>query len=94
MKLKAKSNSKLKNPPIKTSECDWEQYLQKVRDALWGGDMEINALARALKVRVRVYQGDGDPVLEFGSDNADWELRITYHKYLFTSAHYNSLVAA
>ncbi|CAD7932041.1 unnamed protein product [Amoebophrya sp. A25] len=72
----------------------WEDYLQKVRDALWGGDMEINALSRALKVRVKVYQGDGDPVLEFGKDNAEWELRITYHKYLFTSAHYNSLEPA
>ncbi|CAD7950839.1 unnamed protein product [Amoebophrya sp. A120] len=74
------------------SEASWQQYLQKVRNALWGGDMEINALARALECRVQVYQGDGDPVLSFGEDIADWELRITFHKYLYTSAHYNSLL--
>lgn len=74
------------------TERDWEGYLAKVRDHLWGGDMELNALSRALRVRIDVYQGDGDAVLTFGDKYHDYQLKISYHKFLYTSAHYNSLV--
>lgn len=74
-------------------EPDFDAYLRKIRDHLWGGDMEINALSRALRSRIFVYQGEGEPVLKFGEDikNPEGELRITFHKYLYACAHYNSL---
>eukprot|EP00392_Amoebophrya_sp_AT5.2_P015893 g16116.t1 len=73
----------------------WEGYVEKIRNGpLWGGYTELSALAKALESRILVYQGEGDRVLEFGADDADWELRISYHKFLYTSAHYNSLLPA
>lgn len=77
-------------------------------EALWGGDMEINVLSQLLKLQIDVFQGSGEPVLRFGEEqrkqgNAPGSsganlyqrcpaVRISYHKHLFASAHYNSLV--
>jgi len=42
---------------------------------------------------INVYQGEGEEVQKFGEEFAgNGLLKLSYHKFLYTSAHYNSLV--
>ncbi|KAI9033322.1 OTU domain-containing protein 6B [Hyaloraphidium curvatum] len=62
-----------------------------VRKPVWGGDLEIQALSRALARPIHVYQQHA-PVLRVGEDFAGKPLRVSYHRHaLALGAHYNSL---
>lgn len=70
------------------------QYTDKLRTTNeWGGQLELRALAAALKCVVVVHSA-GQPTLRMGDDaaaNAP-ELHISYHKKLLAlGEHYNSL---
>mmetsp|Transcript_5085 Transcript_5085/g.12477 ORF Transcript_5085/g.12477 Transcript_5085/m.12477 type:complete len:333 (+) Transcript_5085:48-1046(+) len=79
------------------SEDGFKKYCEeKVRGSEWGGELEIQALALSLEKRVQIFQGEGEPLLvrgdQFEGPQQYPELKISYHKFLYASAHYNSLV--
>lgn len=71
-------------------ECEFEEYLQKLRTTMWGGNLEIVALSKALKVCIHVHQSDSCSVFNEEYKNV---CLISYHLHLFTlGPHYNSLI--
>jgi OTU domain-containing protein 6 len=72
----------------------FEEYCAKVKNTSeWGGQLELRALASALKLPILVITGHGDDII-MGEEylNNDTEpLRLTYHHhYLSLGEHYNS----
>lgn len=68
--------------------------------ASWGGQLELGALAQALKKHIIVYAASG-PVIEMGKEYVNEEarvlgagsIRVSFHKYAFgLGEHYNSVV--
>eukprot|EP00794_Sanderia_malayensis_P019247 gene19247-21175_t len=60
----------------------------------WGGHLEIQALSKALKVTVEIFQANS-PVLKIGEDFSDDSntIRISYHRHAYgLGEHYNSVV--
>lgn len=85
------------------SDATFQEYCEKIRDTgVWGGQMEIQALAIDLAVAIHVVQADGTIVRmnENGSngngkdgDESNPVLWISYHKHEYgLGEHYNSLV--
>jgi OTU domain-containing protein 6 len=75
-----------------------EAYCRRVRDTtLWGGHIELDALAKALRRPILVYQSDAEP-LRFGdaaaADGAGRApLRICFRRFAYSlGEHYDSLV--
>ncbi|XP_024397303.1 OVARIAN TUMOR DOMAIN-containing deubiquitinating enzyme 5 [Physcomitrium patens] len=76
-------------------QSKFETYCREVEaTASWGGQLELGALAQALKKHIVVYSANG-PDVEMGTEytNADLKLRISYHRHAFgLGEHYNSVV--
>ncbi|BFZ64045.1 OTU protein [Saitoella coloradoensis] len=73
-----------------------EEYTKEIEETpVWGGQMEILALSRALKVPVEVVQM-GAPVIKVDvedEEDAGEPVRLAYYKHKYgLGAHYNSLV--
>jgi len=78
---------------------NFDDYLDKLvdmKDVLWGGQLEINALANGLKRKIVVYKADGDPheaIPQDGLNEEEEPIRLSYHlHYMGLGEHYNSLV--
>eukprot|EP00897_Mesotaenium_endlicherianum_P002273 jgi/Mesen1/2073/ME000151S01334 len=75
----------------------FEQYCLEVETtALWGGQLELGALAQALRKQIIVYSADL-PEVEMGSEysRSDFSgpLRVSYHRHAFgLGEHYNSVI--
>lgn len=83
-------------------EVTFESYCQEVEStAAWGGQLELGALAHALKKHIIVYSGDL-PEVEMGkeyehglaeSELRNPSLRLSYHRYAYgLGEHYNSVI--
>lgn len=62
--------------------------------ASWGGQLELGALAQALKKHIVVYSASG-PDVEMGKEyvSENLILRISFHRHAFgLGEHYNSVV--
>lgn len=74
-----------------------EAYCHRVQHTtLWGGHIELDALAKALRRPILVYQSDAEP-LKFGDGTADGAevapLRICFQRFAYSlGEHYDSLV--
>lgn len=69
----------------------FDKYLAQVRGTEWGGQHEIRAMSELLGHPIKVYQGKGDPIIDIG-DSRKSPLSVSFHKYLYSNAHYNALV--
>lgn len=69
----------------------FEKYLAQVRGTEWGGELELRALSEVLGHPIKVYQGKGDPIIDIGQSRKS-ALCVSFHKYLYSNAHYNALV--
>ena len=85
-------------PFLEDVEADaaWLEYCEKVRTSEWGTNVEVEALSRALARPIWIYQGadDGIPIIKIGEHQpygSDKPLQVTYHKFLYSVPHYNSL---
>ncbi|CAJ0957260.1 unnamed protein product, partial [Mesorhabditis belari] len=71
----------------------FKKYCKRIEgdSELWGGELEINALSRALENKIQVIQPDGR-LLEFGTDySKKAHFVLTYHQHAFAlGCHYNS----
>lgn len=83
-----------------SDSASYEAYCGKVEsDSLadWGGQLEIRALVEALNVSVAIYSADSvSPLVMTPSSSLPsvGELKISYHRHLFTlGEHYNSVIA-
>jgi OTU domain-containing protein 6 len=72
-------------------EEDLSSYIQKIHETgEWGGQIELQALAKAYNLRICVVQGDGK-VTEIGDENAQ-KIWLAYYRHGFgLGEHYNSL---
>ncbi len=68
-------------------------YCEKVRSTtLWGGHIELDALAKTLGKTIKVYQAEGEP-LTFGETEPENPLRLCFQHYAYSlGEHYDSLV--
>lgn len=58
---------------------------------MWGGSLELEALSRALGVRIEVLSAESD--YSFGPPDQGQVLLLSYHRHQYSlGAHYNSLV--
>ncbi|CRG87589.1 hypothetical protein PISL3812_04608 [Talaromyces islandicus] len=74
-----------------------EEYTKKIRlTAEWGGQLELQAIARAYGVDINVLQGDGRmEKIESADDKADGKRQIwlAYYRHTYgLGEHYNALV--
>ncbi|CAN0014895.1 unnamed protein product [Ascophyllum nodosum] len=71
----------------------FEQYCQNVEgSAEWGGQVELQALSKALRVPMEVLSAVSPPLL-MGENYDGSPLRLTYHEHYYAlGAHYNSVV--
>jgi len=75
-------------------ESDIELYCQKlVNEPIWGGQIELTALAAALETRIRVLQAESPNEQFFGEEkHAEKLLTIIYCRNLYASGeHYDSV---
>lgn len=72
-------------------KAGFDQYCDDLANtAVWGGGLELRALALLLARPIKVYQAHGS-MLEVG-EGSEEPLRISYHRHaLALGAHYNSL---
>jgi OTU domain-containing protein 6 len=87
-------------PFLETVEFDdakFVSYCEQIRsESVWGGQVELRALAEALAVPIEVY-GSAMPVLVMGEvedrGQTEAKLRLSFHrKYYELGDHYNSIV--
>ncbi|KAA8649832.1 hypothetical protein EYZ11_004154 [Aspergillus tanneri] len=76
-----------------------DQYTRKIKlTAEWGGQLELQAIARAYGVEINVIQGDGRiEKIELGDDISDGENKriiwLAYYRHTYgLGEHYNALV--
>ena len=56
----------------------------------WGGQVELQAISRLLKVKIQVYHADAETVV-MGEEFAK-AIALSYHKFEYTlGEHYNSV---
>jgi len=83
------------SPFIISEADDFDSYCAKMRDpAVWGGQIELQALAHALKVPIVVYSGDA-PKVTMGEQytSSSPSLHLSFHKHAYAlGEHYNSVV--
>ena len=71
-----------------------ESYVSKIKDtAEWGGQLELQAVARVYGVGINVLQADGRiDEIKSGSSSADGMLWLAYYRHSFgLGEHYNAL---
>jgi OTU domain-containing protein 6 len=70
----------------------FDKYIDRIKNsAEWGGQLELQALAGALKTPIRIVAGDADPLV-MGSEFKGEPLVVTYHRhFLALGEHYNSV---
>ncbi|CAL1145988.1 unnamed protein product [Cladocopium goreaui] len=75
---------------------DFEGYCQRVESSAdWGGELELRALADAMKVRVQVFQAGSDQPLVLGAAVKAAPLQVSFHRHYYAlGEHYNSVVPA
>jgi len=83
-----------------SSAKDIEAYCREIEEtALWGGEMEINALSRAFNIPVEIYSDRSLlPLIirptssENSQPTGDEAVRLSYYQHLFgLGQHYNGL---
>ncbi|KAG0597174.1 hypothetical protein M758_UG317900 [Ceratodon purpureus] len=76
-------------------QSKYETYCREVEaTASWGGQLELGALAQALRKHIVVYSASG-PDVEMGKEyvNENLTIRISFHRHAFgLGGHYNSVV--
>jgi OTU domain-containing protein 6 len=83
---------------VSFDDAKFVSYCEQVRsEAVWGGQVELRALAEALEVPIEIY-GTAMPVLVMGDvedrDQSKAKLRLSFHrKYYELGDHYNSIVS-
>jgi len=76
---------------------DIDSYCKEIEEtAIWGGEMEITAISRALDVQVEIYSNRSPTPLVINPKltNKDEEsvIRLAYYQHLYgLGQHYNSL---
>lgn len=77
------------------SSDDIDNYCEKVANtSVWGGQVELQALAESLAKPVEVLQAEGQPI-QFGSEFREPKIHLCYLKHAYSlGEHYNSLVPA
>ncbi|KAG4100005.1 cysteine proteinase [Neocallimastix lanati (nom. inval.)] len=77
------------------SEDEYQRYCDDVEfTALWGGQLETQAISQALEHPITIIQAESAPI-EIGADFPKEKLYISYHLHSFgLGEHYNSLVKA
>eukprot|EP00842_Homolaphlyctis_polyrhiza_P006579 jgi/Hompol1/6922/HPOL_005124-RA len=76
------------------TQTEFVTYCQKMQDeAVWGGQLEIQALSQSLQRQIHVIQS-GSPVIKVGESFTDSPvLKVSYHRHAYgLGEHYNSLV--
>jgi OTU domain-containing protein 6 len=71
-----------------------DQYTKKIQNtAEWGGQLELQAIARAYGIEINVLQADGRVErIESGSDSETDAIWLTYYRHSFgLGEHYNAL---
>lgn len=64
------------------------------RDGVWGGQLELRALAQSLKVPIVVHSADA-PELKMGEEFQRDPLQLTFHRHYYAlGEHYNSVAVA
>lgn len=73
------------------SQEEFADYCHQVEQTkAWGSQIEIQALAKSLKVKIEVLQSSGTPTVS-GSEFKRPHLIVTYHRHFFgLGEHYNS----
>eukprot|EP00243_Klebsormidium_subtile_P001511 TRINITY_DN12685_c0_g1_i1.p1 TRINITY_DN12685_c0_g1~~TRINITY_DN12685_c0_g1_i1.p1 ORF type:complete len:334 (+),score=100.77 TRINITY_DN12685_c0_g1_i1:500-1501(+) len=79
-------------------DAQFEAYCKEVEEtATWGGQLELGALAQALRQHISVYSASL-PVVEMGKEyerGMTQPLRLSYHQHAYgLGEHYNSVVSA
>ncbi|OLL22688.1 NADH-cytochrome b5 reductase 2 [Neolecta irregularis DAH-3] len=71
---------------------DIDAYCDEIQDtAVWGGEMEIMALAKSRGVSIHLVQEQG-PVMKIEIEGGKDPIRLAYYRHMYGSgAHYNSL---
>ena len=85
-------------PYITTADGDlidsdkYQEYCEKIRDTLvWGGQLELKALADVLGVLIEVVQNEGSELVIGNETDGKAKLIVTYHRHMFGAGeHYNS----
>jgi OTU domain-containing protein 6 len=74
----------------------FHEYCMKIKDTLvWGSQLELKALADALKIQIEVVQAEGPELLIGETSHDKARCIITYHRHMFGSGeHYNSTESA
>lgn len=68
----------------------FEAYLKEMSEAAWGGQVELQALAKIFATRIHVMSADGELVM--GDDGLAHDVHLSYHRHAYTlGEHYNSL---
>ncbi|XP_028392740.1 deubiquitinase OTUD6B-like [Dendronephthya gigantea] len=72
----------------------FSQYCQELRDtAVWGGQLEIQAISSALLVPVKIFQAVG-PTIEIGQQYDNQEIMLSFHHHAYgLGKHYNSVIS-
>jgi len=71
----------------------FEVYCQNINNpAVWGSQLELQALSHVLKSPIYVYSADG-PIAKMGESYSGDPLLLSFHKHEYTMGeHYNSVV--
>lgn len=80
--------------PIDDTPLSYEDYCKNVESptsAIWGGQVEIQAIANALNRAIIIFNAESTPI-NINSDATDNKaIHITFHLHYFTlGEHYNS----
>jgi len=74
-----------------STDISFEDYCKRIKEtAEWGGQLELRALAGALKTPIKIITADS-PVVLMGEEYSGNPFVVTYHRhYLCLGEHYNS----
>ena len=82
--------------PFAEVSTSYEDYIECVRSsAQWGGQLEVRALASALKRQIIVYAVEYSAPVIMGEEFVDKvPIRLSFHRHYYAlGEHYNSVVA-
>uniref|UniRef100_A0A7S2JV22 OTU domain-containing protein n=1 Tax=Leptocylindrus danicus TaxID=163516 RepID=A0A7S2JV22_9STRA len=82
--------------PFAEVSTSYEDYIECVRNsAQWGGQLEVRALASALKRQIIVYAVEYSAPVIMGEEFVDEDpIRLSFHRHYYAlGEHYNSVVA-